>query len=115
MPCRSCQCCTRGVGSSGVCNPEARIDATDRPDRAPSFPRAPSDRSIGRQERGDLTTEAAMTPIGRIHHITAIASAADRNLAFHESALGCWQQRLAGLGITVEGPAERFGERLISS
>jgi glyoxalase family protein len=56
-----------------------------------------------------------MTPIGRIHHITAIASAADRNLTFHESALGCWQQRLAGLGITVEGPAERFGERLISS
>jgi glyoxalase family protein len=29
-----------------------------------------------------------MSAIGRIHHITAIASAPDRNLAFHEGALG---------------------------
>lgn len=28
------------------------------------------------------------TPIGRIHHVTAIASAPDRNLAFYEGALG---------------------------
>lgn len=116
------------------------------------------------------------TPIGRIHHVTAIASAPDRNLAFYEGALGLrmikqtvnfddpgvhhlyygdetgspgtiltffpyggaragrhgtgqaeeiafaipagslgfWQERLKGLGIAVEGPAERFGERLIS-
>lgn len=29
-----------------------------------------------------------MTAIGRIHHVTAIASAPDRNLAFYEGALG---------------------------
>ena len=29
-------------------------------------------------------------------------------------SLGFWQDRLTGLGIAVEGPAERFGERLIS-
>ncbi|WP_237560857.1 VOC family protein [Elioraea sp. Yellowstone] len=114
--------------------------------------------------------------IGRIHHITAIASAPDRNLAFYEGALGLrlikqtvnfddpgvhhlyygdetgtpgtiltffpypgaragrhgagqaaeialaipegslgfWQDRLAGLRLAVEGPAERFGERLIA-
>jgi glyoxalase family protein len=117
-----------------------------------------------------------MTPIGRIHHITAIASAPDRNLAFYEGALGLrmikqtvnfddpdvhhlyygdatgspgtiltffpypgarpgrhgtgqaeeiafaipsgalgfWQERLAGLGVAVEAPAERFGEHLIA-
>lgn len=116
------------------------------------------------------------TSIGRIHHITAIASAPDRNLAFYEGALGLrlvkltvnfddpgvhhlyygdetgspgtiltffpypgaragrhgagqaeeiafavpagslgfWQERLAGLGIAVEGPTARFGERLIA-
>ena len=117
-----------------------------------------------------------MTAIGRIHHITAIASAPDRNLAFYEGALGLrmikqtvnfddpgvrhlyygdetgaagtiltffphvgaragrhgtgqaeetafaipsgslgfWRERLTGLGVAVEGPAERFGEHLIS-
>ena len=34
--------------------------------------------------------------------------------AIPSGSLGFWRERLTGLGVAVEGPAERFGEHLIS-
>jgi catechol 2,3-dioxygenase-like lactoylglutathione lyase family enzyme len=64
------------------------MDATDRSDRAPSLTLPGPITTLLGNSRPLPATEADMTSIGRIHHITAIASAPDRNLAFYEGALG---------------------------
>lgn len=51
MPCPSCQCRTREVGSSILCNHPARIGTADRQDRPPFFDPTPAEPDIARQQR----------------------------------------------------------------
>ncbi len=49
MPCRSCQCRTREIESSGLCNHTARIATVDRPDRPRFFDPTPPEPDLAGQ------------------------------------------------------------------